>query len=51
MGQASSSSAADSAIDNAGAGGLTINKPNWGLWIVLGLALMLAAIVLTKRKN
>jgi hypothetical protein len=51
MGQASASAAASSAIDNAGAGGLTINKPNWALWIVIGLGLVLTAIVLNKRKS
>lgn len=51
MGQASASSSSSSAINNAGAGGLTINKTNWAMWIVLGLGLVLAAIVINKRKH
>lgn len=49
MADASSSSAATSAINSAG--NLTINKPNVWLWITVIIGLVLSGIYLIKRKK
>lgn len=50
MGMGSASSAANSAIDASG-GQLTINKPNYVAWAVVGLGLVLAAYVFLNWKK
>jgi len=50
MGQASSSASASTGINSTG-GNLTINKNNWVEWVVIGVGLVLAAIVLVKRRK
>lgn len=50
MGKASSSSSATTAIDASG-GNLTINQPNWVMWAVIGLALVLSVYLYVNRKH
>jgi len=48
MASASSSSSASVGIDSTG-GNLTINKPNYVAWAVIGLAVLLGGLWLIKR--
>jgi len=50
MGQASASAAASTGINSPG-GNISINQPSYGLWIVIALGLVLAAVVFIKRKK
>jgi hypothetical protein len=49
MGQASSAASSTSAIYKMGAGGLTVNKPNYSAWIVGGIVAILALFVWLKK--
>lgn len=49
MGQASASASQSQGFQTEG--GIYYNPPNYGMWIVLGLVAVLAAIVLLKRKS
>lgn len=50
MGMGSASSQANSAIDASG-GQLTINKPNYAVYAVVALGLIIAAYVITNWRK
>ncbi len=47
MGQASASSSSTSAINAPGT--LTINKPNWVAWVVIGVVALFVGIAWVKK--
>jgi hypothetical protein len=50
MGQASASASSTSGINSTG-GNLTMNSPGIGLYIVIAVGLVLAAVVWIRRKK
>jgi hypothetical protein len=51
MSDASASSSSTTAIDASGSGVINVNKPNYVMWAVVGLALVLAAYLFVNRKK
>ena len=50
MGMASASASGSAGIDSHGSGNLSINPPNYGLYIVLGIVAVIVGLWFIKKK-
>lgn len=50
MGQASASASSSSAINSTG-GNLTVNKPNYVVWVIAGVVAILGLFAWLKKKG